>query len=66
VVESLIALLILIIALGIVVFVINMLIDLIPMDPRFKSIAKVLLILVAVLILIARALPLIGVGTGHL
>lgn len=65
-VESLIALLILIIALGIVVFVINMLIDLIPMDPRFKSIAKVLLILVAVLILIARALPLIGVGTGHL
>jgi membrane protease YdiL (CAAX protease family) len=65
-VESLIALIILIIVLGIVVFVINMLIDLIPMDGRFKQIAKVLLILVAVLILIARALPLIGVSTGHL
>ncbi|MEK1930397.1 MAG: hypothetical protein AAAC47_11545 [Pararhizobium sp.] len=64
-IESLIALIILIIVLGIVVFVINMLIDLIPMDGRFKQIAKVLLILVAVLILIARAFPLIGV-TGHL
>lgn len=60
-VESLIALIILIIVLGIVVFVINMLIDLIPMDGRFKQIAKVLLILVAVLILLMRALPLIGV-----
>jgi hypothetical protein len=65
-VESLIALIILIIVLGIVVFLINMLIDLIPMDGRFKQIAKVLLILVAVLILILRALPLIGVSTGHL
>jgi membrane protease YdiL (CAAX protease family) len=65
-IESLIALIILIIVLGIVVFVINMLIDLIPMDGRFKQIAKVLLILVAVLILILRALPLIGVSTGHL
>lgn len=65
-VESLIALIILIIVLGIVVFVINMLIDLIPMDGRFKQIAKVLLILVAVLILLMRALPLIGVSTGHL
>jgi hypothetical protein len=65
-IESLIALIILIIVLGIVVFVINMLIDLIPMDGRFKQIAKVLLILVAVLILILRALPLVGVSTGHL
>lgn len=65
-IESLIALIILIIVLGIVVFVINMLIDLIPMDGRFKQIAKVLLILVAVLILLMRALPLIGVSTGHL
>lgn len=65
-IESLIAPIILIIVLGIVVFVINMLIDLIPMDSRFKQIAKVLLILVAVLIIILRALPLIGVSTGHL
>ncbi|MHC2481570.1 hypothetical protein [Rhizobium leguminosarum] len=65
-IESLIAIIILVIVLGIVVFVINMLIDLIPMDGRFKQIAKVLLILVAVLIIILRALPLIGVSTGHL
>lgn len=61
-VESLIALIILIIVLGIVVFLVNMLIDLIPMDGRFKQIAKVLIILVAVLILLMRALPLIGVA----
>lgn len=61
-VESLIALIILIIVLGIVVFLINMLVDLIPMDGRFKQIAKVLIILVAVLILLMRALPLIGVS----
>jgi hypothetical protein len=61
-VESLIALIILIIVLGIVVFLVNMLIDLIPMDGRFKQIAKVLIILVAVLILLMRALPLIGVS----
>ena len=65
-IESLITIIILVIVLGIVVYLINMLIDLIPMDPRFKQIAKVLLILVAVLILILRALPLIGVSTGHL
>jgi hypothetical protein len=65
-VESLIALIILIIVVGIVVFLINMLIDLIPMDGRFKQIAKVLLILVAVLTIILRALPLIGISLGHL
>lgn len=61
-VESLIALIILVIVVGIVVFLINMLIDLIPMDGRFKQIAKVLIILVAVLITLMRALPLIGVS----
>jgi hypothetical protein len=65
-VESLIALIILIIVLGIVVFVINMLIDLIPMDGRFKQVAKVFLILVAVLIIIMRALPLAGISLGHI
>lgn len=65
-IESLIAIIILVIVLGIVVYLLNMLIDLIPMDGRFKQIAKVLLILVAVLIIILRALPLIGVSTGHL
>lgn len=61
-IESLISLIILLIVLGIVVFLVNMLIDLIPMDGRFKSIAKVLVILVAVLFLLHRTLPMLGVG----
>ena len=36
----------------------------IPMDARFKQIAKVLIILVAVLIVILRALPLINASLG--
>ncbi|MGR9413155.1 hypothetical protein [Rhizobium leguminosarum] len=65
-IDSLVALIILLIVVGIVVYLLNMLIDLIPMDGRFKQIAKVLLILVAVLIIIARVLPMLGVGLGRL
>jgi uncharacterized membrane-anchored protein len=35
-------------------------------EEPFKSWAEWIVIAIAVLILIARALPLIGVGTGHL
>lgn len=61
-IEALIGLLILIIILGIVLYLCMLLVDMIPMDASFKQIAKVLLILVAVLILLARALPLLGIG----
>lgn len=60
-VSTLIGLIVLIIVIGIVVYLLKMLIDLIPMDERFKQIAWVLILLVAVLIILARVLPLLGV-----
>lgn len=61
-IEGLIALLIAIIVIGIVVAIIMYIIDLIPMDGRFKQIAKVLVMLVACLVLLMKALPLLGVS----
>lgn len=61
-IDGLIGLLVAVIIVGIVVGVLYIVIDMIPMDPRFNQIAKLLLILVAVLILLARALPLLGVA----
>ena len=61
-VSALISLLILVVIVGIVVFILKLLLDIIPMDARFKQIAWVLLILIAVLIVLYRALPLLGVS----
>lgn len=55
-------LLILIIVVGIVAYLIKMLIDMLPIDGRFKQIASILVMLIAVLIILSRALPLIGVS----
>ena len=63
-VEALIGLVILIIVVGIVLYLLRLLINLIPMDENFRQIAWVLVILVAVLIILARVLPLLGVHTG--
>lgn len=62
-VSALIGLIVLIVVVGIVVYLVNLLIGLIPMDGRFKQIATVLVILVAVLIVISRALPLLGISS---
>ena len=61
-VSALIGLIVLVVIVGIVCFLVNLLIDMLPMDGRFKQIAKVLIILVAVLIVLMRALPLLGVN----
>ena len=61
-ISTLIGLLILVIVLGIIVYLLTLVIDMLPMDGNFKQIAKVLLILIAVLIVLLRALPLIGVN----
>lgn len=61
-IEPLIALLIVIIVAGIVFYLLSIIIDMIPMDANFKQIAKVLLILICVLIVLSRALPLLGVN----
>lgn len=60
--EGLIGLLIAIIVVGIVAALIMYLIDMIPIDARFKQIAKVLLLLIAVLVILAKALPLLGIS----
>lgn len=59
---GLIGLLVLIIVVGVVYYLIAMLIDMLPLDGRFKQIAKVLLILICVLIILSRTLPLFGVN----
>lgn len=58
----LIALIVAIIVVAIIAYLVVMLIDMLPMDGRFKQIAKVLVYLVAVLIILNRALPLLGVA----
>jgi hypothetical protein len=59
--SGLVSLIVLIIVVGIVAYLIKMLIDMLPIDGRFKQIASILVMLVAVLIILQRALPLIGV-----
>jgi hypothetical protein len=61
-IEALISLLIVIIIVGIVAWLVIWLIDTIPLPAPFGQIARVLVILIAVLIILYRALPLIGVS----
>lgn len=63
-VSGLVALLITIVVVGIVAGIIVYCIDLLPIDARFKSIARVLVLLIAVLVILFRALPLLGVSVG--
>ena len=60
-VEPLIGLLITLIVIGIVAAIIVWLIDMLPIDGRLKQVVRVLVMLVAVLIILMRALPLLGV-----
>ena len=60
--NGLIALLVAVIVVGIVLYLLLMLLDRLPMDDGFKQIAKVLLILICVLIILAKALPLLGIA----
>lgn len=61
-IESLIGLLILCIVVGIVAWLVLWLIDTLPLPAPFGQIARVLVILIAVLIVLLRALPLLGVS----
>lgn len=61
-VESLIGLTITVIIVGIVALIAIKLLDMLPMEGGFKDVARLLIILVAVLVVILRALPLIGVS----
>lgn len=61
-VEGLIALLVVILVVGIVAFLIVWLIDMLPIDARFKQVARVIVIVIAILVILLRALPLLGVA----
>lgn len=61
-IEGLIALLVVLIVVGIVAAIIIYLIDMLPIDDNFKQIARVLVLLIAVLVILMRALPLLGVS----
>jgi len=63
--EGLISLLIVIIVVGIVAGLVIWLIDMLPMDTRFKQIARVLVLLIAVLIILVRALPMLGIALSY-
>ena len=60
-IDGLVGLLILVLVLGIVVWLVIWLIDTIPLPDPFGRIAKVLIAVIALLIILARALPLLGV-----
>ena len=60
---GLIGLLITILIVGLVLGLVLWLIDLMPVIPaQFKKIAKVLVIVIAIIIILVRALPLMGVA----
>lgn len=58
---ALISLLIVIIVVGIVAWLVVWLIDMTPIDGRFKQIARVLVMVIAILIILMKALPILGV-----
>lgn len=59
-VETLITLVIVLVILGVVVYLLNLLLDAVPMDGTFKQIARVVIyavMLIAVLVYLLRLLP---------
>lgn len=60
--SGLIGLLIAILVIGIVAAVIIYLVDMLPIDARFKQVVRILVILIALLMILVRALPMLGVG----
>lgn len=60
-IEALIALLITVLVVGLVAYLIIMLVDMLPIEGQFKQVARVLIMVIAVLVVLAKALPLLGV-----
>ena len=61
-ISALISLIVLIVVVGIVAYIVLLLLDMLPIEGGFKQIARVLIMLVAVLVVLMRALPLLGVS----
>lgn len=63
-IASLIQLVIWIVVLGLVFWLLNYLIDTIPLPDPFHKVAKVIIAVVAVLIILVLVLQLLGISTG--
>lgn len=63
-VHGLVGLLVAILVVGLVAWLVVYLIDMLPLDERFRQIARVLVLVIAVLVILFRALPLLGVHVG--
>jgi hypothetical protein len=61
-ISALVSLIVLIVVVGIVAYIVLLLLDMLPIEGGFKQIARVLIMLVAVLIVLMKALPLLGVS----
>jgi hypothetical protein len=60
--SALIGLIFLVIIVGIVVWIVLQLVAMLPMDAGFQNVVRGLIIIVAVLIVMYRALPIIGIA----
>jgi hypothetical protein len=60
-VNALIVLLVAVLVVGLVAYLIIMLVDMLPIEGQFKQVARVLIMVIAVLVILSRALPLLGV-----
>lgn len=65
-IDTLIAVIITLIIVGVVYYVVNLVLDMLPMDGRIRQIINVLLVIVLALIVISQLLPLIGGAHFHL
>jgi len=62
--NTLIGLLVLMLIIGVVWYVIQTVIDLLPIDANFKRIAQIILMLIVLLVILNRALPMLGISPG--
>lgn len=61
-IEGLITLLVVIVVVGIVAWVIIYILDKFPLPEPFHQVARVLVLLIALLVVLSQALPLLGVS----
>jgi hypothetical protein len=61
-INALIILLVTTLVVGLVAYLIIMLVDMLPIEGQFKQVARVLIMIIAVLVILAKALPLLGVA----
>ena len=62
-ISALVSLLVVILVVGLIAGIVVWLIDMLPLEPPpIKQFARVIVILIALLIILMRALPLMGVG----